>query len=95
MKNHAKKAVDLVKQDNERGARQNVIEDLFYDFNRSRVQIYKMNFFRGIFFGLGSVLGGTIVVALLVWVLSLFVGFFPPLSNFFNDVTHTIQSRSR
>lgn len=50
------------------------IEELFNDYYLHRRQVYKMNFFRGIFFGLGSVLGGTIVVALVVWILSLFVG---------------------
>lgn len=68
-----KGAAHKLKKDNERGARASVIEELFYDFNRSRVEIYKMNFVRGIFFGLGSVLGGTIVIALVVWVLGFFV----------------------
>lgn len=91
---HAKKIADKSKENNENAARKNVIEELFYDFNVSRVQIYKMNFFRGIFFGLGSVLGGTIVVALLIWVLSIIAGFFPPLENFFDGVTNTIQAKS-
>jgi hypothetical protein len=95
MKQHAKKAVENVKESNERGARGAVIEDLFYDFNRSRVQIYKMNFIRGIFFGLGSVLGGTIVVAILIWILSAVGGFFPPLNDFFDGVTNTIESQPR
>lgn len=69
-KNIAQKAAERVKSDNERGARQSLIEDLFYDFNRSRTQVYWMNFVRGIFFGLGSVLGGTVIIALLVWLLS-------------------------
>jgi hypothetical protein len=94
-KHHAKKVIDKSKTDNENSARKNVIEELFYDFNRSRVQIYRMNFIRGVFFGLGSVLGGTIVVALLIWVLSFLVGFFPPLADFFDGVTQTIESKSR
>ncbi|MDB5168369.1 MAG: hypothetical protein JWO55_627 [Candidatus Saccharibacteria bacterium] len=94
-KRHLKKISDKSKENNENAARKNVIEELFYDFNVSRVQIYKMNFFRGIFFGLGSVLGGTIVVALLIWILSLVVGFFPPLEDFFNGVTDTIQSKTK
>jgi hypothetical protein len=72
-KHTAKKAATRVNRDNERGAREGLIEDLFYDFHRSRVQVYKMNFIRGIFFGFGSVLGGTVVIALLAWLLSLFI----------------------
>jgi len=65
-----KKVAEKIKSDNERGARQSLIEDLFYDFHRSRAQVYWMNFVRGIFFGLGTVLGGTVLIALLVWLLS-------------------------
>lgn len=92
IKERLKKIATKVKKDNEDGARKNVIEELFYDFNRSRVQIYKMNFMRGIFFGLGSVLGGTIVVALIIWILSLLTGVFPALADFFNGVSNTIES---
>lgn len=67
------KVTAKIKKDNEIGARKALLEELFNDFNRSRAQIYKMNFFRGIFFGLGSVLGGTVVVALIIWLLALFV----------------------
>lgn len=91
-KNPVKKVVTKVKEDNERGARQNLIEELFYDFNRNRVDIFRINFFRGIFFGFGSVLGGTVVVALLIWVLSLLAGIFPPLADFFNGLTQTVKS---
>lgn len=86
-----KKAIEKVKADNERGARQGLIEDLFYDFNRSRVEVYKMNFIRGIFFGLGSVLGGTILIALLAWVLSFFVDV-PGIGNSIQKVQQSIQS---
>jgi len=86
-----KKVSDKIKKDNENGARQAVLEDLFYDFNRSRGQIYKMNFVRGIFFGFGSVLGGTVVVALLIWALSLFVHV-PGVGNAIQDIEHSLQS---
>lgn len=68
-----KKLAKKLKKDNENGSRMAVLEDLFYDFNRSRADVYKMNFIRGIFFGLGSALGGTVILAIAVWVLSLFV----------------------
>ncbi len=80
-----------VKENNERGARQAVLEDLFYDFNRSRVQIYKMNFVRGILFGAGSVIGGTVVIALLVWALSLLGNVVPPLGEFFDGISTTLD----
>jgi hypothetical protein len=67
------KATERIKVDNERGARQSVIEDLFVDFNRSRVQVYWMNFFRGIFFGMGSVVGGAGIIAVSAVVLGMFV----------------------
>lgn len=95
MKQHAKKVVENVKESHERAARRSVIEDLFYDFNRSRTQVYRMNFVRGLFFGLGSVIGGTIVVAILIWILSTVGGVFPPLHDFFNGVTNTIESQTR
>lgn len=51
-------------------AEEQVLEDLFYDLYRNRGRIYKTNFIRGIFFGLGTFLGGTVVVAIVVFVLT-------------------------
>lgn len=73
----AKKIVEKIKKDNERGARKQLVEELFYDFNKSRFQVYWINFTRGIFFGLGTILGGTVLVAFIVWFLSQTAGFFP------------------
>lgn len=84
-----------VRDNQENGARQAVLEDLFNDFNRNRFTVYKFNFFRGIFFGLGSVIGGTIVVALIIWLLTILGNFFPPIDSFLTDVTNTIRSRPR
>lgn len=68
-----KKGLEKTKHDQAMGARRTVVEEMFNDMYRDRVAIYKMNFFRGIFFGLGSVLGATVVVALVLWILSFFV----------------------
>ena len=51
-------------------AEEQVLEDLFYDLYRNRGSVYKVNFFRGIFFGLGTFLGGTVVVAFVIFVLT-------------------------
>ena len=58
-------------------AEEAVLEDLFYDLYRNRGSIYKMNFFRGIFFGLGTFIGGTIVIALIVLLLGQLTNILP------------------
>lgn len=92
-KSLASRAKDRVKKDNESGARVAIIEDLFYDLNRSRSQVYAMNFFRGLFFGFGSVLSATLLVAILVWLLGQFGDIFPPLADFINNLIDTMQRR--
>ena len=81
-----------VARESELGARRAVLEDLFYDFNKSRAQIYKMNFFRGLFFGLGSSLGATIVVAFVIWLLSLLADIPGGLGDFIQYIVDTVQS---
>lgn len=54
----------------ELSAEEAVLQDLFYDLYRNRGSVYKVNFFRGIFFGLGTFLGGTVVVAIVVFILT-------------------------
>ncbi|HMI08780.1 MAG TPA: DUF5665 domain-containing protein [Candidatus Saccharimonadales bacterium] len=89
-----KKLAKKITNDNERGARHDLIEELFYDLHRSRAQVYKMNFIRGIFFGLGSVLGGTIVVGIIIWILSLLVDW-PGVGNFFQQLQDTLNRSTR
>ena len=67
-----KKVAKNIAKGQEEGARKSILEDLFYDFHKNRRQVFRDNFVRGIFFGLGSAIGGTIVLALIVWILSLF-----------------------
>lgn len=86
------KATQKVKKDNEVGARRAILEDLFYDFHSSRRQIYAMNFFRGIFFGFGSVLGGTIVIAFVVWLLSILTDIPGGTGDFIQYIVDVVQS---
>lgn len=83
--------VKSFKDKNERDARKQLIEELFDDFHRSRWQIYWMNFFRGIFFGFGMLIGSTIVVAILIWVLNQFTGIFPAIGDYTSQITDMIQ----
>lgn len=87
-----KKVVEKIKESNENSARRAILEDLFYDFNRSRKQIYWMNFQRGIFFAVGSVIGGTLVIALILWVLSLLVDLPGGVGNFVKSIVDVVNS---
>lgn len=86
------KATEKVKKENEIGARRAVLEDLFYDFHSSRKQIYAMNFVRGIFFGVGTVVGGTLVVALVVWLLTWFTDIPGGFGDFIQYIVDTVQN---
>lgn len=87
-----KKVTQKVKKDNEVGARRAILEDLFYDFHSSRRQVYTMNFVRGVFFGLGSVLGGTLVIALIVGMLSWLTDIPGGIGDFIQYIVDTVQS---
>lgn len=65
-----------------------VYETGYLDAARS----YKQSFIKGIFQGLGGVLGATVLVALLVWILSFF-GDIPLIGRFTDKVENTINSR--
>jgi len=80
-----------VKKDNEVGARRAILEDLFYDFHSSRREVYWMNFIRGVFFGVASVLGGTIVIALIIWLLSLLTDIPGGIGDFIQYVVDIVQ----
>lgn len=81
-----------VARENEFGARRAILEDLFYDFNKSRARVYKMNFGRGFFFGIGSVLGATIGIALLVGILSLLTDIPGWTGDFIQYIVDTVQN---
>ena len=72
-------------------AHRSLIEELFNDYYDDRRNVYKMNFIRGIFFGLGTVIGGTIVVAVIVWGLSFFVDI-PGIGDTAQQVQQSLES---
>ena len=84
-----------LRDDNEKGSRQALLEELFNDFNRNRYEIYKINFFRGIFFGFGSLLGGTMLIVLLVWVLNLTGQLVPSVAGFIDQILSVMQNSRR
>lgn len=91
-----KKLVKRVKRDQGNGARKAVLQELFNDLNSSRKEVYRMNFFRGVFFGVGSVVGGTVVVALALVVLGWLTDVPGGVGDFIQYVVDTVeQSRSR
>lgn len=58
----------------------------------NRNQAYKMSFLKGLVGGLGGVIGATIVVALLIWLLSL-LNEVPLIGRLFENLRSTIESR--
>ena len=90
-----RKALTKAKNDNENGARKAILEDLFYDFHKSRRQVYLTNFIRGIFFGVGSVLGGTVVIALVLWLLHLLVDIPGGFGDFIQYIVNIVQNHQK
>jgi len=80
-----------VRNDVVRSAPRETLEELFQDFYHHRYQLYVMNLLRGMFFGFGTVIGGTLFVALLIWLLSLF-NQVPLLGDFIETIRHSIES---
>ena len=75
----------------ERAGQKAFIEELFNDIYAHRLRIYVVNFIRGVSFSVGGIIGATVVIALLLWILSLFSNV-PVIGNFFHQTQETIQS---
>lgn len=66
------------------------VEAIYDAINPKRAVVYRTAFFKGIFTGVGGVIGATIVVALLIWILSLFSEL-PFIGNFTESIQTTID----
>lgn len=73
-------------------AKREVMNTLFDDLYDDRGRVYRLNFLRGIFFGLGSVLGGTLVLAVAIWILTWFVDF-PLIGQSIERLLEVLPSR--
>ncbi len=67
---------------------QSIYESGYIDRNT----LYKTSFIKGVLGGLGGVLGATVVLALLLWVLSLFDQT-PIIGPLFDNLQQTIESK--
>lgn len=68
------------------------LEVLFAAGYVDKKKLYLANFMRGIFFSLGSIVGATVIIALLLWVLSAF-DTIPVIGNFVQAVQNSIDAR--
>jgi hypothetical protein len=89
-----KEAAEGARDQAVKSAPRELLEELFQDYYSHRYRLYIMNFLRGLFFGFGSVVGATIIVALLLWVLSLF-NELPFVGDLVRNVQHSIESAHR
>lgn len=67
----------------------NIYETGYIDRNQS----YKMSFIKGLLSGLGGVIGATIVVSLLLWVLQVFRNV-QPINKLYNNVNNSVQQKN-
>lgn len=67
---------------------QNIYESGYIDKNT----FYKMSFIKGVLTGLGGVVGATLVLGLLIWILSLFDQT-PIIGPLFDNLQNTIDSK--
>lgn len=74
--------------------KRDLMDDLFNDYYRERWRIYKINFVRGIFFGLGTFIGGTVIIALVILLLGWLANTFPEFSTFFQWLIQTLSKHN-
>lgn len=91
LKRLLRKLTSDIKDSQSKSAQKTMLEELFNDWYVRRRDVYKMNFFRGIFFGLGSVLGGTLIVAIVIFIVSLFTEL-PLVGQFFEQTKNTLDT---
>lgn len=77
----------------ERTGRKDLLEQLFYDFNQKRSRVYLTNLVRGIFFGVGSVLGATVVIGIVIYILGYFTDIPGGIGDFIKSIIDSVNNR--
>ncbi len=67
------------------------LESLFINFDPSRRKIFWVNFWLGVLRGFGAVIGATVGIAILIYILSLFSQI-PLIGPFVNNIKHTVNT---
>jgi Domain of unknown function (DUF5665) len=70
------------------------VSSIFESGYLDKKQAYKTSFIKGLLSGFGGVIGATIIVALLVWILSFF-GNVPLIGRFVDRLDHTVQNSQK
>lgn len=68
------------------------LEEFYKHGYVNKKQALLFSVYKGIATGFGAVLGGTIVVGVLIWILSLFDQV-PVLDHFIQNINHTLQNK--
>jgi hypothetical protein len=68
------------------------VSSIFETGYLDKKQAYKTSFIKGVFGGLGGVIGATIVTALLLWLLTLF-GHVPRIGRFTDSLHNTVVTQ--
>lgn len=66
------------------------LESMYEAVSPNRHVMYRTAFLKGIVSGVGGVIGATIVIALIIWILSV-AGRVPLIGPFVDAVKHTLQ----
>jgi len=66
------------------------LEILFASEYISKKELYKENFFRGIFFSVGGIIGASFAITVLLWLLTI-LSHFELLQPFVNDVKQSVE----
>lgn len=70
-----------------------MLESIYESGHANRKMVYKISFLKGILGGLGGVLGATILLALLIWVLTLFKEV-PLIGPLLESIRNTVETPS-